>query len=185
MASCPSSAPSPVISLAKADLSAGFLTWGRCTTGSLKAGLTLIFPCEALSTRPEDPQQTFIYLPTYADCLPYLTHTLKAILAMLPLKRTPKLHTHTEGTRVAAYVTALALRLFARFLPAVLILSCLSKLAAETAHLHWTWVERGLRYSCSFQRLGPNAGNCLQTLVLVLRLERPWELSPSTSSLYR
>lgn len=99
MASCPSSAPSPVISLAKADLSAGFLTWGRCTTGSLKAGLTLIFPCEALSTRPEDPQQTFIYLPTYADCLPYLTHTLKAILAMLPLKRTPKLHTHRRHPR--------------------------------------------------------------------------------------
>lgn len=47
----------------------------------------------------------------------------------------------------------------------------LLKLASESAHLHWKWVERGLHYSCSsIQSMCPIQRNCEQTLALGIRL---------------
>lgn len=89
---------------------------------------------EHIAWHTEDPQYIFIHL-NQMSTLPASQTQSDTRRGVLPLKIPPKL------CRQKALVL---LQTLCKFPSSHMILSPLLKLASESAHLYWKWVERGL-----------------------------------------
>lgn len=152
--------------------------------GSSRAGLNRTFPCEALSMWPAHRRPSYSHSFTWTECRPKLTHSLKSILGVLPLKITLKLYPDSKS--VLPQMSLILHKSFHKVPSSPRRLSSLLKLASASAHLRWKRLGRCLQPSCSsLQGAGPIQRDCEQTLVLIIGLERPLWWSSSTSSFYR